>query len=84
MEAIIAQKFQVLEFELNERQRRLWAASEAICLGRGCVTGATGMSRTTITQGGKELQKGKPLAQNRVRQEGANIISSRSGKQPFF
>ena len=74
MEEIITRKFQVLKAELNERQRRLWAASEAICLERGGVTmvaNATGMSRTTITRGIKELQEEKTLAKNRVRQEGA-------------
>jgi hypothetical protein len=33
MEEIIARKFQRLKQEWNERQRRLWAASEAMCLG---------------------------------------------------
>lgn len=51
MEGIIALKFAVLQNELTERQRRLWAASEALCLGHGgisLVSRATGLSRTTL------------------------------------
>jgi hypothetical protein len=73
MEEIIANKFFVLKRELNERQRRLWAASEAMSLGHGgisIVAKATGMSRTTITQGVDELRNEKRLAENRVRREG--------------
>jgi len=74
MDEIIANKFFSLRDELNERQRRLWAASEAISLGRGGVTKvaqATGLSRTTITQGINELQNERRLSPNRVRREGA-------------
>jgi transposase len=84
MEAIIAQKFQVLEFELNERQRRLWAASEAMALGYGgvmTVANATGLSRTTITRGIDELRNGKRLVENRVRREGAGRKKT-TEKQP--
>jgi hypothetical protein len=35
MESIIARKYQALSPELNERQRRLWAASETQSLGYG-------------------------------------------------
>ena len=38
MEEIISRKYQTLHLEWNERQRRLWAASEAMCLGRGGVS----------------------------------------------
>ena len=84
MEEIIARKFQVLQGELNERQRRLWAASEAVCLGHGGVTvvaKAIGMSRTTITRGIEELQQGQKLAQGRVRQEGGGRKKA-TAKQP--
>lgn len=73
MEEIITKKFQVLCNELNERQRRLWAASEALAIGHGGITAvalATGISRPTITAGIKELQKGDHLSENRVRREG--------------
>ncbi|MCL2118170.1 MAG: ISAzo13 family transposase, partial [Planctomycetaceae bacterium] len=48
MEAIIAMKFPTLKPEWNERPRRLWVASEAMCLGHGgvsIVSRATGLSR---------------------------------------
>ncbi len=73
MEEIIARKFYVLKDELNERQRRLWAASETLSLGYGGITQvseATGLSRTTITLGLKELHAGERLAEGRVRCEG--------------
>ena len=73
MEEIISRKYQMLKKELNERQRRLWAASEALSLGYGGVSAvahATGMSRTTITHGIKELQNGERLPESRVRREG--------------
>jgi len=73
MDDIVANKFFVLKDELNERQRRLWAASEAISLGRGGITRvskATGLSRTTITQGINDLQSKHRLGQQRVRRVG--------------
>jgi transposase len=73
MDEIIANKYFSLKDELNERQRRLWAASEAVSLGYGGVTNvanATGLSRTTITQGIAELRQKQRLAPNRVRREG--------------
>jgi transposase len=73
MEEIIFRKFQTLKVEWNERQRRLWAASEAMCLGRGGVTvvaRATGLTRPTISKGIKELQNNERLSENRVRRAG--------------
>jgi len=84
MEEIITRKFRALKAELNERQRRLWAASEALCLERGGVTmvaNATGMSRTTITRGINELREEKTLAKNQVRREGAGRKKA-TEKQP--
>jgi Rhodopirellula transposase DDE domain len=55
----IATKFQVLRPFLDERRRRLWAAAEALALGRGGVTVvavATGMQRHTIHAGIRELR----------------------------
>jgi transposase len=73
MEEIIARKFQMLKHEWNERQKRLWAAGEAICLGHGgvsVVARATGLSRPTINQGIRELKNEERLPENRVRREG--------------
>src|SRR3982751_4207050 len=50
---------------LDERMRRQWAASEALSLKRGGVTvvaKATGLSRTTIGQGMRELRERDNLA----------------------
>jgi hypothetical protein len=76
--AKITKKFQALRRVMNEKTRRLWAASEAIALGWGGVTrvaAATGMSRNTIRAGIMELQsqiQGKALAlgPHRVRRPG--------------
>ena len=73
MEEIIARKYQVLQSEWNERQKRLWAASEALCLGHGgvsLVARATGLSRPTINKGMRELNNDERLPNLRVRREG--------------
>ena len=72
-EAAIGEKFRALAGELNERQRRLWAASEARALGRGGVAAtsrATGISVPTIRKGIAELERGERLAPGRVRRPG--------------
>jgi hypothetical protein len=60
----IQHRFQTLQPVLNERQIRLWAATEANTQGFGgisLVSEATGLSRTTISRGVEEIQD---LAQN--------------------
>jgi Rhodopirellula transposase DDE domain len=57
---------------LNERSRRMVAATEALGLGYGgvsVVSRVCGLSRVTITKGIDELAE-PPLAEGRVRQEG--------------
>ena len=59
--------------ELNERQRRLWAAAEARSAGRGgiaAVARATGMAVETIRAGIRELESGETLERGRVRRPG--------------
>jgi hypothetical protein len=54
----IKQKFQSLQHELDERTRRLWAATEAQALGHGgvaAVARATGLAESTIRLGCKAL-----------------------------
>jgi hypothetical protein len=77
--ARIRRKYKRLENALDERARRLWAASEALELGWGGVTivaRATGMSRTTVRAGITEVRsqsktRKKPgLAAPRVRRPG--------------
>jgi hypothetical protein len=56
---VIRRKYQSLHPFLNERQRRLWAATEARALGHGGVTlvsQATGMGRKAIHRGLRELE----------------------------
>ncbi len=53
-------KYQLLEPLMTERLRRQWAACEAESLGRGgvsLVAQATGLSRTTIWAGRRELRR---------------------------
>src|SRR5581483_3492335 len=55
----VRRKFELLRPSMNERLRRHWAASEAMTLQRGGVTlvaQATGLSRTTIWAGLRELR----------------------------
>ena len=55
----ICVKYQQLAPYLNEKTRRLWAATEALTLGRGgvsAVASATGLSRTTIHTAMGELK----------------------------
>src|SRR5262245_18068754 len=55
----VRRKFELLRPLMNERMRRHWAACEALALQRGGVTlvaQATGLSRTTIATGLRELR----------------------------
>ncbi len=66
-------KFRALAGELNERQRRLWAGSEARAAGRGGIAGtarATGMALNTIRKGIGELEAGESIGAGRVRRPG--------------
>src|SRR4051795_857755 len=75
----VGRKFALLRPLMNERMCRHWAACEALTLRRGGVTlvaQATGLSRTTIWAGLRELRHpegdpsdGFPL--DRSRQDGA-------------
>jgi hypothetical protein len=57
---VVRRKYQLLQPLMTERLRRHWAACEAESLGRGgmsLVAQATGLSRTTIWAGQRELQR---------------------------
>jgi Rhodopirellula transposase DDE domain len=72
-EAAIGERFRSMAPELNERQRRLWAASEARAAGRGGITAtarATGMAIDTIRKGIGELESGERIDPGRVRRPG--------------
>jgi Rhodopirellula transposase DDE domain len=73
-ESKIAERYRALGPELNERQRRLWAASEARSHGRGgiaAVVRATGISKNTVVRGLAEVREGTRLEPGRVRRAGA-------------
>ena len=72
---IIAKKLEILGPHLDERQKRLWAATEAEALGRGGITAvaaATGLARGTIRAGLAEIRSGAAAAEPaaRVRRPG--------------
>ncbi|MGH7461139.1 MAG: ISAzo13 family transposase [Longimicrobiales bacterium] len=70
---ILRKKYTALRPELTERSRRLWAATEARALGHGgigLVERATGISRSTIQRGLRELEARQTLAANRTRRPG--------------
>ena len=61
LEAAIVQKFVAVEPVIDERRRRLWAAAESRAIGYGgdaLVSAATGLARTTIRAGRRELDAG--------------------------
>ena len=74
----IRTKYGVLNVELDERSRRIWAATEAKTLGHGgvaAVSRATGLAESTIRTGRKEIDKHPSLTKNedvvrRVRRAG--------------
>jgi hypothetical protein len=76
---VVRRKFELLRPLMNERMRRHWAACEAMTLQRGGITlvaQATGLSRTTIWAGIRELRHPETAAPDdatpqRVRQAGA-------------
>lgn len=67
-------RFQRLEPFLDERGRRLFAANEALSLGRGgtsAVAAATGIARSTIIRGVAELKQAGNGISSRIRRPGA-------------
>src|SRR5258708_7106711 len=72
-EEAIKRRFERVSGELNERARRLVAASEAMAIGWGgifTVSRATGLSRKAISEGIKELQEGGGGNEGRIRRKG--------------
>ena len=64
---------------LDERGRRLFAANEALAHGRGGVMAAsvaTGVARSTISRGIRELQAGQNPIGSRVRRDGGGRKSA--------
>jgi transposase len=73
-EVAIRQRYQVLAGVVDERVRRLMVAAESLAIGRGgqvAVARATGVSRTTIQQGIREVQQPELHARKgRIRRSG--------------
>ena len=84
LEATIVEKYAAVEAFLDERGRRIWAATESRAIGYGgdaLVSDATGLSRPTIRAGRRELDGGG-AEPGRVRRAGAgrpNIEQSQPG-----
>src|SRR2546426_3504678 len=75
----VKQRYERVATELNERTRRLLAASEALAIGWGgvsMVSRATGLSRPVISQGIKELQEGAKVGEGRIRRKGGGRKSN--------
>ncbi len=73
----VREKYSAMSEMLNERSRRVWAATEARSLGHGgiaAVIAATGMSSATVHKGLRELEAAESgedvLAADRIRKEG--------------
>ena len=91
-ESRIAEKYEALRDVMDERVRRLWAATEARALGYGgvsVVARAVGLTRPTIAAGMKELGDARglvPMApRHRVRRAGAGrprVTDSDVGLRP--
>jgi len=73
LEAEVVAKYAAIGPLLNERARRLWAATESRAIGYGgdaLVSAATGLARQTIRNGRRELERGVEVTE-RIRRPGA-------------
>lgn len=82
----IENTYQALRPHLNEKARRLWAASQARDLGRGgisAIANITGLSRVTIYLGLDEIKNVEPSDESRIRKEGGGRKKI-TEKNPFL
>jgi transposase len=79
LEEIISKKYNLLKPFLDEQSKRLFAAAEALSIGKGnisIVSRATGISENTIKKGCNELESGKvgtietPIPDDKIRAPG--------------
>lgn len=80
----IHRKYSAILMNLDERGSRRWAAAEAMSIGRGGITAvskATGIARSTIQIGVKELESSEVLSPDRQRRPGGGR-KSREEEQP--
>lgn len=69
----VKQRYKLMASHLSEKDKRIWAASEANTIGRGgdtIVCRATGISRVTIGKGKKELTDKADGTKKRIRNPG--------------
>ena len=69
---------------LNERQKRIYLATEAEALGRGGIkelSKLTGVSQTTIIKGKKEISSGEPLDIIAIRNSGGGRKKNRNNSK---
>ena len=72
LEAVIVEKFASISGELNERGRRIWAATESKVIGYGgdaLVSRATGLARQTIRNGHCDIASGIEV-KSKIRNKG--------------
>ena len=73
-ETAIGERYRLMSPQLNERQRRRFAATEARIFGRGGIAAAAracGLAENTVRKGLDELDDPQPLAPDRIRSPGA-------------
>jgi transposase len=86
MLAALRDKNRVLASEMDERTRRLWAATEAAALGYGgisAVAEATGMAMSTICIGMRELKEGVREEGSESRSTDRRVRRSGAGRKPL-
>lgn len=82
-EHLVREKHDLLAPFFDEQTRRLWAATEAQALGRSgvsVVARATGLSRTTVHQGIKDLAQ---LPEAKALQKVKRIRAAGAGRKPI-
>jgi hypothetical protein len=89
LEQAIKTKYEALKPELDERARRLWAATEALSLGHGgiaTVARATGLAASTVRLGKKELTSPSTSVdvRRRIRHQGAGRKPQTAQDQPLL
>src|ERR1700724_687313 len=80
MLSAVSRRFATMAPYLTEQTRRVWAAAEAAAVGPNGITvvaEATGMSRTTISQGQQECEEASSTPAERQRRPGG-------GRTPFI
>jgi transposase len=76
---LISERCKLLTPHLDEKLRRLFYAAESKVLGHGgigIVSKQTGVSRTTISSGLKELENAETIDKNRIRKKGGGRKSA--------